>query len=288
VEPTKKNSPFLAELVEPVNYYINNPIARQLVKSLVKTPITPDQVTYTSILFGLASAFAFSQGTTLSIIVAGLFLEVTLVLDCADGQLARAKKCASDWGRFLDGIAGYISYLSVVIGMMIGFNGHYGALSAITGLIILRAIAYDYCKQSLTGRIRHGINESGRDILDTFTKIQSTGSKAAVLYYYYLQVQQWIFHGRWYSLKQMSETNPSATEEITWTDDRRNRYYQKFRPVMRVWSWNGADLPLFIFVICSLFGVLDKSLTPLAIFMGVQFIITLLLHRYTVRHENIS
>lgn len=98
MESTKKNSPFLAELVEPVNLYINNPIATFLVKGLIKTPITPDQVTYTSILFGLASAFAFSQGTILSIIVAGLLLEVTLVLDCADGQLARAKKMRQRMG----------------------------------------------------------------------------------------------------------------------------------------------------------------------------------------------
>jgi phosphatidylglycerophosphate synthase len=286
VESTKKNSPFLAELVEPVNLYINNPIATFLVKGLIKTPITPDQVTYTSILFGLASAFAFSQGTILSIIVAGLLLEVTLVLDCADGQLARAKKCASEWGRFLDGIAGYISYLSVVIGMMVGLNGHYGALSVITGFVILRAIAYDYCKQSLTGRIRHGIDESERDILDTFKKIQATGSKTAVLYYYYLQVQQWIFHGRWCSLKQMIETNSSATEKKIWTDEQRHRYYQKLRPLMRIWSWNGADLPLFIFIICSLLGILDQSLTPLAMIMGIQFIATLLYHRYTIRRED--
>lgn len=288
MEPTKKISPFLAELVEPVNYYVNNPIATHLVKGLVKTPITPDQVTYTSILFGLTSAFAFSQGTTQSIIIAGLLLEVTLVLDCADGQLARAKNCASEWGRFLDGIAGYISYLSVVLGMMLGLQGHYGALSVITGFVILRAIAYDYCKQSLTGRIRQGIDESERDIFDTFAKIQSTGSKTAVLYFYYLQVQQWIFHGRWCSLKRMKEVKISAIEKKGWTDEQCNHFYQKFRPLMRVWSWNGPDLPLFLFVICSLFGVLDKSLTPLAILMGIQFIATLLLHRYTVRREDNS
>jgi phosphatidylglycerophosphate synthase len=286
VDNKEQQSPFLAELVEPVNYYVNNPLATRLVKGLVKTPITPDQVTYTSILFGLASAFAFSQGTTQSIIVAGLLLEVTLILDCADGQLARAKNCASEWGRFLDGIAGYISYLSVVLGMMVGLQGHYGALSVITGFVILRAIAYDYCKQSLTGRIRLGIDESERDISDTFAKIQSTGSKTAVLYYYYLQVQQWIFHGRWCSLKQMNEIKMSVIEKKIWTDEQRNRYYQKFRPLMRVWSWNGPDLPLFLFIICSLLGILDKSLTPLATLMGIQFIATLLLHRNTVRRED--
>ena len=289
MDKKEKQSPFLAELVEPVNFYLNNPLATRLVQGLVKTPITPDQVTYTSILFGLASAFAFSQGTTQSIIIAGLLLEVTLVLDCADGQLARAKNCASEWGRFLDGIAGYISYLSVVLGMMMGLQGHYGALSVITGFVILRAIAYDYCKQSLTGRIRLGIDESERDIFDTFAKIQSTGSKTAVLYYYYLQVQQWIFHGRWCSLKQMHEKHEtSATEKKGWTDEQRNHYYKKFRPLIRVWSWNGPDLPLFLFVICSLFGLLDKSLTPLAILMGIQFIATLFLHRYTVRREDNS
>ena len=171
--------------------------------------------------------------------------------------------------------------------MMVGLRGHYISLLVITGFVILRAIGYDYCKQSLTGRIRQGIDESARDILDTFVKFQSTGSKTAVLYYYYLQVQQWIFHGRWCSLKQMKEKHEtSAIEKIDWSEEQRDRHYQKFRPLMRVWSWNGPDLPLFLFIICSLFGVLDKSLTPLAIIMGAQFIATLLLHRYTVCRED--
>lgn len=282
----EKQNYFLEDLVEPVNRYLHNPIAARLVKGLVKTPVTPDQVTYTSILFGLSSAYAFSRGTVMAL--GGLLLEITLILDCADGQLARAKGCASEWGRFLDGIAGYISYLAVVIGLLVGLGEPYGALMAIAVFTILRAITYDYCKQNLTSWIRDGTNEGERDLRATFDRVRSEGSPVSKIYFYYLQLQQLIFRGRWRSLKQFSSAQKIGSGESLWNEEKRHRAHQNLVPLMAVWKWNGPDLPLFLFFVFSLLGVLKASLAPIAWIMGAQFFLTLMLHHYHIRHEDLA
>ena len=94
------------EIIEPVNRYFHNPIAASIVRILKDTWVTPDQVTYVSIFIGLVAAYIFSSGTIQSFFLAGIFLEMVMILDCVDGQLGRTKKCTSNWGRLLDGIAG--------------------------------------------------------------------------------------------------------------------------------------------------------------------------------------
>ena len=88
---TKNLEHALKELAEPVNIYINEPIAKRFVAVLKNTFITPNQVTYLSVLVGFASGYSFSQGSWASSLTGGLLLEFTLILDCVDGQLARGK-----------------------------------------------------------------------------------------------------------------------------------------------------------------------------------------------------
>jgi phosphatidylglycerophosphate synthase len=205
-----ENQPHIVEdLVEPVNRYINNTIAAAIVKFLKRTPITPNQVTYASIFIGLISAYRFSLGTGFSMAQGGLLLEGVLILDCVDGQLARAKGCSSDWGRLLDGIAGYIIHLAVLLGFMVGLKDHYVALSVIGAVTILKAISYDYCKLSMNTLIQKGYDGSQKEIYDTYQKIRGNSSFTLKLYFYYLQVQQTLFGGRWFTLDHFGEkTDP--------------------------------------------------------------------------------
>ena len=69
----------LKDLAEPVNVYINNPIAKRFVDVLKNTFVTPNQVTYLSVAVGFASGYSFSQGTWIASAIGGLLLELTLV-----------------------------------------------------------------------------------------------------------------------------------------------------------------------------------------------------------------
>jgi phosphatidylglycerophosphate synthase len=268
------------ELIEPVNRYFHNSIAAQIVNILKNTWVTPDQVTYISIFIGLISAYIFSLGTPWSFFLAGILLELVLILDCVDGQLARVKKCASDWGRLLDGIAGYIIYLAVLGGIMIGLDKYYIALILFGVVTILRGIAYDYCKLTFITIIQKGYDGSDKEILDTYLKISKKNSILLKLYFYYLQVQRFIFNGYFNSLDSFSTiVNDGLDNDIILSFEKRKEYREKVSSLMVTWSWNGVDSAMFLLVLISVFGVIEDYLLPLAIFIASQFIFTMIFHR---------
>ena len=271
----------LEDLVEPVNRYIQDPIAKQIVHLLKNTWITPNQVTYFSVLLGFASGYAFSFASPASLILGGFLLEATLVLDCVDGQLARAKGTASEWGRLIDGIAGYFAYLAVIWGLIIGFPQYGQVLKIIAGLVILRAISYDYCKQSLATLILKGYDGMEREIQDTCQKLRIQKSWVLVLYFYYLQAQQLFFRGKWNFLRQIKTRDRNIQPDLTF--EQRKACYEKIKTLLVFWRWNGADLALFLLALFAILGILLTSLIPLVFVMTVQFFLTLVAHHYFVQ-----
>ena len=276
-------SPPVNEIIEPVNRYFHNPIAANIVKILKDTWVTPDQVTYVSIFIGLTSAYVFSSETTQSFFLAGILLELVLILDCVDGQLARAKRCASDWGRFLDGIAGYIIYLAVLVGVMTGLGKHYMALVVFGIITILRGLAYDYCKLTMITMIQKGYDGNHKEILDTYLKIIENSSAFLKVYFYYLQLQRLIFCGCFVSLGKFLKSNKKNYQDHILSSDQREDYRKKNRLLMVVWSWNGVDLPIFFLVLVSFFGVVEACLLPSACFLALQFVLTMIYHRAQTR-----
>ncbi len=269
------------DMAEPVNRYIHDPIAKKIVAFLKNTLVTPNQVTYFSVLVGFASGYAFSFASPASMILGGILLEVTLVLDCVDGQLARAKGMASEWGRLIDGIAGYFAYLAVVAGLIKGFPEHGQVLKIIAGLIIVRAISYDYCKQSLVTLLVHGYDGVERDIQNTRQKLRTKMSGVLVLYFYYMQAQQLFFRGQWSFLRLVETQDQNLQPDLTL--EQRQACYRKIKILLLIWRWNGLDLPLFLLALFAIPGILSTTLIPFASVMVVQYFLTLMAHHYFVR-----
>ena len=267
------------EIIEPVNRYLHNPIAATIVQVIKNTWVTPNQVTYISIFVGLVSAYIFSIGTVQAFCFAGILLEVVLILDCVDGQLARAKECSSDWGRLLDGIAGYIIYLAVLTGVVVGFNQEYVTLAVFGLVTIFRGIAYDYCKLTMITMIEKGYDGSIKEISDTHSKISRNNSTLWKVYFYYLQLQRFIFCGRFIRLDKFSDYGKENSKDYLLSSTERKDYQQKASPLMIAWSWNGVDLPLFLLVLMSLFGVIERCLLPLVCFLVLQFVLTIIYHQ---------
>jgi phosphatidylglycerophosphate synthase len=266
----------LKDLAEPVNVYINNPIAKRFVDILKNTFVTPNQVTYLSVLVGFASGYSFSQGTWFASAIGGLLLELTLVLDCVDGQLARAKKMASDWGRLIDGIAGYFAYLAVVFGIMVGYPEYRSALIVIAVFTIIRAISYDYCKQTFGTMVLQGFDGMDREIQSTVEKIQKKPSAVLVVYFYYLQAQQLFYRCKCTTLSGFQ--NRQAFSNTILNAEQRQEYFKKVRPLLTLWRWNGIDLPLFIIALLGLLSMPGQSLDILAWVISAQFLFTYLIH----------
>ena len=98
-------------------------IARVLVRPLVKTPVTPNQLTVFTLLIALTGAGLLAVGReTYANWGAGLFV-LARFLDHFNGELARQKGMTSRLGYYLDYISGALSYGALFLCLGIGFYG---------------------------------------------------------------------------------------------------------------------------------------------------------------------
>lgn len=98
------------------------PLAFPLVLLLARTPVTPNQVTLAAFLVTVLTGALYFKATTECIVAAGLVYLASRILDCVDGQLARAKSQFSKLGKLYDGLSDYFGHIAVMIGMGFAFG----------------------------------------------------------------------------------------------------------------------------------------------------------------------
>jgi hypothetical protein len=88
------------------NAYVCRPVAALLLSFVAGTRITPNQITLASLaVAGGAVAIWLAVPGYLGLVLGVLVFELSYVLDCADGMLARVRGIASPAAGFLDGRA---------------------------------------------------------------------------------------------------------------------------------------------------------------------------------------
>ncbi len=102
---------------EWIDAYVNRPLAAIIVKAVLHTPITPNGLTFIGMGIGSAAGVCFALGRMPMLCLGAALLFVTMILDCADGQLARARGGGSRTGRILDGVADYVVGISIHVGL---------------------------------------------------------------------------------------------------------------------------------------------------------------------------
>ena len=126
-----------------ITLFITNEVSLFLTWLLVKTRITPNQVTTASILSGFGCALAYSFGYFM---VGSFLLFVSHVLDCTDGNLARAKSKFSPIGKWLDMVGDRISEAAIFIGAGVYFiwtrGSEYWSLVALADAMLLSIYYY--------------------------------------------------------------------------------------------------------------------------------------------------
>jgi len=86
----------------------------------VKIGATPNQVTLLSFAIGLYSAFCFSRGTFWQIFLGAVLLQLSIIVDCVDGELARYTRQFSQLGAWLDAVTDRVKEYMVFMGLAIG------------------------------------------------------------------------------------------------------------------------------------------------------------------------
>ncbi len=85
-----------------VDRYFNRKLSGPLTQVFMKTPLTPNQITLIAFGVGLGSAFCFLIGEYYYGILGAVLFQLSAVLDCCDGEVARLKSMQSRFGWWLD------------------------------------------------------------------------------------------------------------------------------------------------------------------------------------------
>jgi hypothetical protein len=103
---------------EMFDLLVTRPLAVRVVQVLIPTPISANQVTAVGAVLGILAGFLIAQGTAAACGWAAAGLLACMILDCADGQLARARGGGSHFGRLLDGSSDYAVAIALHLGML--------------------------------------------------------------------------------------------------------------------------------------------------------------------------
>jgi phosphatidylglycerophosphate synthase len=84
---------------------------------MTKTSVTPNQLTWVMTVAGVAAGFVLALPGLWAAVLAALLIQVYLLLDCSDGELARWTGRTSMAGVYLDRVGAYFAEVAVLVGL---------------------------------------------------------------------------------------------------------------------------------------------------------------------------
>jgi phosphatidylglycerophosphate synthase len=103
-----------------VDTWFNRPLGRLLSKTLIHTPVSPNQVSVFAILVGVVAGWFFTRGSYQDAVIGAILLQLSAAIDCVDGDIARIVFKESALGKWLDIIGDQVVHIAVFIGIGVG------------------------------------------------------------------------------------------------------------------------------------------------------------------------
>ena len=102
----------------PVSRHLNRPVSRWLTRYLVRTPVTPNQVSVVSWGLSCMGAALFATGGYPALAAGGVIAQLASIIDGCDGEIARLKRMRSDFGGWFDAILDRYADAFLLFGLM--------------------------------------------------------------------------------------------------------------------------------------------------------------------------
>ena len=128
-----------------------------LIRPLKNSPITPNHITTLGLAAGLAAGALYATGERSLANVAGALFMLALLLDHADGELARLAGKSSKFGYYYDQIVGFINFVALFAGIGVGVRseglGEWGLpLGIVAALSVVTILALRLELEKRTGQ----------------------------------------------------------------------------------------------------------------------------------------
>jgi phosphatidylglycerophosphate synthase len=115
-------------------------VSPYVTRLLLKTPLSPNAVTWLMIAVGLAAAGVLTLPGIVPAIGAVLLIQCQLLLDCVDGEMARWLDKRSPVGVYLDRIGHYLTETALPIALGIRADGGWDEIGSWTTLGLVAAV----------------------------------------------------------------------------------------------------------------------------------------------------
>ena len=115
-------------------------VSPYLTRLLLRTPVTPDEVTWLMILAGVLAAGVLTLPGIVPAIGAVLLIQLQILLDCSDGELARWLDRRSPMGVYLDRLGHWVTEALLPIALGIRADGGWDHLGTYTTLGLVVAV----------------------------------------------------------------------------------------------------------------------------------------------------
>ena len=131
------------------------PVLQKIGKSFAATGLSPNVFTCIGLVLAFTASIIYGIGYEYSLILGGIALLVSGIIDIVDGQVARYANKISKSGGFLDSIFDKISEVAIFFGILIGnYTEPYLVFSAITLSLL---VSYARAKADVAGIGMQGI-----------------------------------------------------------------------------------------------------------------------------------
>jgi phosphatidylglycerophosphate synthase len=120
-------------------------VSLRVTRHLLGTRISPNQLTAIMVVAGVLSGVALILPGLGGAVLSVLFMQLYLLLDCVDGEVARWRKQFSPLGVYLDRLGAYLADAAVMVGMgmraaELGLDPYLVAgLAAAIGVLLLKS-----------------------------------------------------------------------------------------------------------------------------------------------------
>jgi len=105
-----------------VDTYFNRPVGRLLSKLLIRTPVSPNQVSVFATCVGVGAAVCLARGEQRWDVIGALVLQLSAAIDCVDGDIARMMFKESKLGKWLDLVGDQVVHVALFVAIAMGVS----------------------------------------------------------------------------------------------------------------------------------------------------------------------
>jgi len=285
------------ETEELINQLFNRPLAFAAAKLLNVLRMTPNMITLLSLICGVSSGVMFSRGSYPHVAWAGILLQLMIIFDCADGQLARMTNRSTKMGRILDTLADLTTHCSIFWGAAIGLFRNTGtslpfmfALLSQISMYYHMALFDHFKNRFIIIAMPQCVDQL--DSLDALkNKIEQLETKSNRLSRILRSIFLWFskMENRVVSIGYPSNCRDfqnHLTDATNIDTHIRELYYDEMRVPTKLWTMIADTIHLTVFVVCGLLNRILLIFPIILIYTNAVMVVALIVQR--VRYRNLG